>query len=178
MANGDTVVLAIGSYKCSEGSCADSPSMLYTYALNGVILCHEDDASCILDAESTRQGMMVQDTDGGTLLLRAISFRDGEASGGAGISILQGAIVDIELCVFSNCRSTTGFFGGGSIHVLHSGTTVNIYGTGFYGNTAVSGIGADIYNGGGDNLIIIHNTCPSPYSTNTPTQGKTTMRIM
>jgi hypothetical protein len=173
MANGDTVVLAIGSYKCSEGSCADSPSMLYTYALNGVILCHEDDASCILDAERTRQGMKVQDTDGDTLLLRAISFKDGEAPSGAGISILEGAIVDIELCVFSNCRSTTVCFGcGGAIYVLNIGTTVNIYGTGFNGNTAVSGNGADIYNGSGDNLIIIHNTCPSPYSSNTPTQGE------
>jgi hypothetical protein len=122
--------------------------------------------------------MKVQDTDGDTFLLRAISFKDGENQfGGAGISVLQGAIVDIELCVFSNCRSTGAFGAGGAIYVLQIGSTVNIYGTGFHGNTAVSGDGADIYNGGGDN-IIIHNTCPSPYSSNTPTQGKTRMRIV
>ena len=174
MANGDTVVMASGSYKCSEGTCASSVSMLYTYDLNGVVLCQEDDASCIMDGENTRQGMKVQN---GRLLLRAISFKDGEAPSGAGISIHEGAIVDIELCVFSNCRSTGETIGGGgAIFVVQSGTMVDIYGTGFNGNTAVSGNGDDIYKASG--TITIHNTCPSPYSSNTPVQGKMRMGIV
>jgi hypothetical protein len=78
--------------------------------------------------------------------------------------------VTIELCVFSNCRSTSSISGGGAIYVSDTGGTVNVYGTSFNDNTAASGDGDDIYNYLGS--ITIHNTCPSPYSSNTPTQGE------
>jgi predicted outer membrane repeat protein len=86
--------------------------------------------------------------------------------------------VTIELCIFTNNRATKSEGGGGAIYVsgFGSGTAVNVYGTSFNGNTADSGNGDDIYNNGG--TITIHNTCPSPYSSNTPIQGKTRMRIV
>ena len=48
--------------------------------------------------------------------------------------------------------------------------TVNIYATTFTGNSAASGNGDDIYRESG--TVTIHDTCPTPYSANTPTQGK------
>jgi predicted outer membrane repeat protein len=92
---------------------------------------------------------------------------------GGGVYIYDGAIVDLKFCVFSNNRATGS--GGGAIYVSSSGTTINAYGTSFIANTA-TGDGDDIYNAGG--TITIRNTCPSPYSSNTPIQGKTRMRIV
>ena len=145
--------------------------MLYTDGLNGILKCLEDDASCVLNGEGTRRGMWVSGTGASTIFLRALAFQDGEANGGGGVGIENGAIVTIELCVFSNCRSTDGWDGGGAIRVRDSGTTVNTYGTSFNDNTAASGNGDDIqnYNAG---TITIHNTCPSPYSSNTPIRGE------
>ena len=170
MPNGDTAVLAVGVYKCSDGPCSHSQIMLYTSGLNGILKCLEDDASCILNGEQTRRGMYVSGTGASTLLLRALAFQDGEAYAGGGVYIRDGAIVTIELCVFSNCRATYSSFGGGAIIVLSSATTVNVYGTSFNDNTAASGNGDDIYRDGG--TITIHNTCPSPYSSNTPIEGE------
>jgi predicted outer membrane repeat protein len=177
MGNGDTVFLAVGPYKCSEGTCVHDYIMLYTVGLNGEVKCVEDNASCVLDGENARKGMSVKGTGSGTLILRALTFDKGYASHGGGIFILSGALVDLELLVFSNNRATSSaIFGGGAIFVQDSGTTVNIYGTSFNGNTADSGLGDDIDNY--DGTITIHNTCPSPYSSNTPIQGKTRMRIV
>ena len=178
MANGDTTILAVGSYKCSEGTCASSTIMLYTDDLNGEVKCVEDNASCVLDGENARTGMEVDGTGSGTLILRALTFDKGYAwaGGGGGVYIDSGALVDLKLLVFSNNRATAGTHGGGAIFLQSSGTTVNIYGTSFIANTAVSGNGDDINNNGG--TITIHNTCPSPYSSNTPIQGKTRMRIV
>jgi hypothetical protein len=169
MPNGDTAVLAVGVYQCSDGPCAGWV-MLYTSGLNGILKCLEDDASCILNGEQTRRGMSVGGTGAGSLLLRALTFKGGEAAYGGGVHIQDRAIVTIELCVFSNCRATDSSWGGGAIWVQDSGTTVNTYGTSFNDNTADSGNGDDIYRAGG--TITIHNTCPSPYSSNTPTQGE------
>ena len=147
--------------------------MLFTSGLNGILKCLEDDASCILNGEQTRRGMNVGGTGASTLYLRALAVQDGEGNGGGGgVHIRDGAIVTIELCVFSNCRSTG--IGGGAIYVSNSGTTVNAYGTSFNDNTAASGDGDDIYRSffGSTATITIHNTCPSPYSSNTPTQGQ------
>jgi hypothetical protein len=179
MANGDTAILAAGPYKCSEGTCADSFSMLYTEDLNGEVKCVEDNASCVLDGENQRRGMWVERTGSATLILRALTFDNGNAWYGGGVYIRWGAIVDLELCIFSNNRATDTQidYGGGAIYVDGSGTTVNIYGTSFNGNTADSGSGDDVYNWSGG-TITIHNTCPSPYSSNTPIQGKTRMRIV
>ena len=177
MANGDTTILAVGSYKGSEGTCASSYSMLATTDLNGEVKCVEDNASCVLDGENQRRGMGVQGTGSGTLILRALTFDKGYSDGsGGGVFIRSGAIVDLELCVFSNNRATDSDYGGGAIYIASTGGTVNAYGTRFSGNTADSGNGDDIYRNGG--TITIHNTCPSPYSSNTPIQGKTRMRIV
>jgi hypothetical protein len=178
MANGDTTTLAFGPYKCSEGTCAGSYTMLYTDDLNGEVKCVEDNASCVLDGENARRGMLVGGTGGGTLILRALTFDKGYAANdvGGGVYIGGGAIVDLKLCIFSNNRATSSFNGGGAIYVWESGTNVNVYGTSFNGNTADSGYGDDIYRSAG--TITIHNTCPSPYSSNTPIQGKTRMRIV
>ena len=177
MANGDTVILAVGSYKCSQGTCESSDTMLATEDLNGEVKCVEDNASCVLDGENARRGMMVEGTGSGTLILRALTFDKGYTPfPGGGVWIGYGAIVDLELLVFSNNRATHSTHGGGAIHVDGSGTTVNVYGSFFNGNTADSGKGDDIENDGG--TITIHNTCPSPYFSNTPIQGKTRMRIV
>ena len=170
MSNGDTSVLAIGVYKCSGGTCSDSSNMLKTDGLNGKVKCLEDDASCALNGEGTRKGMEVWGTGAGTLTLRALTFHGETIWEGGGVHIRDGAKVTIELCVFSNCRSTrSSDYGGGAIFVHSSGTTVNVYGTTFNGNTAATGNGDDIYRDSG--AITIHNTCPSPYSSNTPSQG-------
>jgi hypothetical protein len=153
--------------------------MLRTEDLDGVVKCAEDNASCLLDGETSRGGMYVDGTGSGTLILRALSFVNAKASQGGGVKIDSGSIVDIELCVFSNCRSTwvgdnTGF-GGGALQI--SGGTANVYGTTFNGNTADSGNGDDICrNYGGP--VTIYDTCPSPYASNTPIQGKSRMRIV
>jgi hypothetical protein len=182
MANGDTAILAVGPYKCSEGTCAHSNRMLWTDNLNGEVKCVEDNASCVLDGENERVVMHVWGTGSGTLILRALTFDKGLVSGaGGGGHIRGGAIVTIELCIFSNNRATGNSiadFGGGAIFVDGIGSTVNIYGTSFNGNTADSGNGDDIYNYNIQASIIIHNTCPSPYSSNTPIQGKTRMIIV
>jgi hypothetical protein len=114
--------------------------------------------------------MSVYGTGASTLYLRALTVQDGEAIGGGGVWINSDAIVTIELCVFSNCRTTDSSYGGGAIDVDSSGTTVNTYGTSFNDNTAASGIGDDIYRYSG--TITNHNTCPFPYSSNTPIQGE------
>jgi predicted outer membrane repeat protein len=173
MANGDTVILADGSYKCSQGTCARFDTMLYTDDLNGEVKCVEDNASCVLDGENARRGMRVDGTGSVTLILRALTFDKGYAYNGGGVYITNGAIVDLELCIFSNNRAT---YGGGAIFVSSRETSVNIYGTNFNGNTADSGNGNDIYSDG--STITIHNICPSPFSSNTPIQGKTRMRIV
>jgi hypothetical protein len=141
--------------------------------LNGLVKCQEDTAVCVIDAEGTRRGMRVEGTGASTLYLRGLTFQDGAGVVGGGVEILEGAIVTIELCVFSNCRATESSWGGGAIYVNNGGTTVNVYGTSFNGNTAASGNGDDIYNKPSDpGTITIHNTCPSPYSSNTPSQGE------
>jgi hypothetical protein len=175
MANGDNTILADGLYKCSEGTCADSARMLYTYYLNGEVKCVEDNASCVLDGENERRVMTVRGTGSATLILRALTFNNGYADYGGGVCIDHGGIVDLELCIISNNRATSSDYGGGAIFVSSSGGTVNAYGTRFIGNTADSGNGDDIYNSG---TITIHNTCPSPYSSFTPIQGKRRMRIV
>ena len=176
MANGDTAILAVGSYKGSEGTCATSYTMLYTVDLNGEVKCEEDNASCVLDGENARRGMYVSGTGSGTLILRALTFDKGYDNVGGGVYIRDGAIVDLKLCIFFNNRATGSTYGGGAILVEDSGTSANVYGSFFNGNTADSGKGDDIENDGA--TITIHNTCPSPYSSNTPIQGKTRMRIV
>jgi hypothetical protein len=120
----------------------------------------------------------LEGTGSNILTLKALRIINGQASTGGGFYITEDAIVTIELCVFSNCRATSSSVGGGAIYVQGAGTTINAYGTSFNGNAAGLGNGDDIYRDSdwGSPTITIHNTCPSPYSSNTPTQGKTKMR--
>jgi hypothetical protein len=185
MANGNTAILAVGPYKCSDGTCAFSNTMLWPYDLYGEVKCVEDSASCVLDGENARRGMYVSGTGSGTLTLRALTFDKGYIYGypGGGVYIFNNALVDLELLVFSNNRAATApgsrSGGGGALYVEGSGTTVNIYGTSFNGNTADSGNGDDIDNDHfSGSTTTIHNTCPSPYSSKTPTQGKMRKRIV
>jgi predicted outer membrane repeat protein len=171
---GEYVVMDAGEYKCSEGTCASSYNMLATEDLNGELTCVEDNASCVLDGENERRGMYVSGTGSGTLILRAISFKEGKGDQGGGVWIGYAEIqskVEIQLCIFTNCRATDR---GGAIYATSTGT-FNIYGTSFNGNTS-PGFGDDIYSNKISVLnpnVIVHDTCPSPYSFNTPIQGKT-----
>jgi predicted outer membrane repeat protein len=173
MANGDTTTLAVGPYKCSEGNCANIDTMLRTDNLNGEVKCVEDNASCVLDGENARRGMRVEGTGSGRLILRALTFDKGYHNNwGGGVYIGGEALVDLKLCVFANNRALDG---GGAIYFGDGfDTTVDVYGSRFSGNTAFDG--DDIYRNSG--TITIHNTCPSPYSSNTPIQGKKRMRIV
>mmetsp|Transcript_1485 Transcript_1485/g.2667 ORF Transcript_1485/g.2667 Transcript_1485/m.2667 type:complete len:103 (+) Transcript_1485:1106-1414(+) len=47
MPKGDSTVLAVKEYKCSEGTCATSWVMLYTSNLYGQIRCEDDNADCL-----------------------------------------------------------------------------------------------------------------------------------
>ena len=177
MANGDTAILAVGSYKCPEGTCASSDRMLYTDGLNGEVKCVEDNASCVLDGQSARRMMSVKETRGLKLALRALTFQSGEANSGGGANLSSNAIVDILLCTFSSCRSTetNSHYGGGALFVELS--TVTVQGSHFTGNTAASGNGGDIYNYDyNPGTITIYDAYPSPYTATTPTQGRTSTR--
>ena len=147
--------------------------MLYTHDLYGAIQCLSDDASCVLDGESSRRVMYVYGTGSGKLTIRAIRFYKGKYSRGGGVYINNDAKVDITLCVFDSCEATytSSNYGGGGIYVSSSGDTVNIYATTFTANSVSNGNRDDIRNPS-DGTVTIHGTCPSPYSANTPTQGK------
>jgi len=174
MAKGDQVVLAVKAFKCSDGTCAGARTMIAIDNIFGSITCANDAANCVLDGQSGRGLIWVRNTFNEKMTLRAITFKDGETDSGGGLYISNGGIVDVVLCAFNNCRATSSGYGGGAIYLLHSSTTVNLYSTRLTGNTADSGNGNDIYRQGG--TITIHDTCPSPYSSNTPTQGKKRMR--
>ena len=169
--NGDVVEVALGTYQCNESgtNCASGSIMLYPNNLHGIIECTNDSADCIIDGESSRGVIFVEGSGSGSLTIRALTFLNGESNVGGGANIHNGATVDFILCLFQNCRAAK----GGAIY-LTSSPNVNVYGTRFIGNTAYSGNSNDIYRDGG--TITIYNTCPSPYSSNTLTQGKVMRR--
>jgi hypothetical protein len=148
----------------------------------------------VLDGEEERRGMAITGTGfSGYLTLRAVTFKEcsatGSSNGGAlflekgesrwsdGYHLESFVNMYIQLCIFTSCRSTGQ---GGAIYFSDTDGTVIIYGTSFLDNSANSEDGNDIrnhkMNGGG--TITIHNTCPSPYSSNTPIQGKMRIRIV
>lgn len=178
MAFGDIVQhTASSTYRCNDNAtnCATIKSMLFTYGLYGSIGCADDAASCILDGQLARRIIYLQGTGGQILTIRALVFKDGQPNSGygGGTHMNNGALVDIELCIFTNCRSTISELGGGAIYVSNSSNNVvNVFGTSFYGNEALNGgDGDDIYRNGG--TITIHDTCPSPYAAKQSAQGKT-----
>lgn len=175
ISSGDEVVLDVGFYSCRGGTCAHSGRMLWSEELHGTLAWEKDAAECILAGDNSRRVISVEGTGGGILSFRAITFKDGEHVRGSGIFIQGNSIIEIFLCVFRMCRATSidSGSGGGAIY-LNSGSTggeptVNVYGTSFIGNTADSENGGDIYQESGN--LTIHNTCPPPYTTNTPVQG-------
>eukprot|EP00520_Triparma_pacifica_P008937 CAMPEP_0118666010 /NCGR_PEP_ID=MMETSP0785-20121206/18966_1 /TAXON_ID=91992 /ORGANISM="Bolidomonas pacifica, Strain CCMP 1866" /LENGTH=4927 /DNA_ID=CAMNT_0006560251 /DNA_START=40 /DNA_END=14819 /DNA_ORIENTATION=- len=174
MSNGETTFMGAGEYKCTEGTCAlTGHMMLWLCDLYGSIECTNDSADCVLDAQSSRRAIAVDGTGGAILTLRALTFQNGLQSYGGGALIRLGSMIDIKLCVFINCRATDNNLhpGGGAIWLQTSSTTVNFYATRFSGNIAVSGNGNDIYNDKNEATITVHDTCPSPYSSRTSTQG-------
>lgn len=175
MANGDSAVLAGGVVFKGSSSSFSSSSMLSFYnSPYGIIQCTTDLADCILDGELSRRLVVVQNPPAfDTLTLRALTLKDGYTQDdGGGAYIYEGALVDIILCVFSNCRAAGRGGEGGAICVTHSETIVNIYGTRFTGNSVeVGGNGHDIYQTQ-DSTITIHASCPPPYSSNTPIRGE------
>ena len=186
MLNGDIVKLAETTFNCSDSvtNCAVNSTtraiMLVTSNIYGSLVCSNDSADCILDGQKARNLLSVGGTGGQKLTLRALKFQDGGwrvESFGGGISFAASAVADIALCVFINCKATHSDWGGGAIYVSAS-STVNVYGSRFTKNAAAFG-GDDIQNNPdyGVATITIHDTCPSPYSVNTPTQGKTRAQL-
>ena len=55
MASGDAIVLAVATYKCSDGTCASNENMIYIQDRAGGILCAVDDASCAIDGEGENE---------------------------------------------------------------------------------------------------------------------------
>ena len=179
MPNNDTVILAVRAYRCSEGICAKGYDnyMLYTEDLHGEMKCVQDYASCVLDGESANKGMFVAGTGDAKFTLRAISFFNGVGTntGGGGMVISGGAIVDLVLCHFTKCISKNAILGGGAILVLGVETTVNTFGVSFLDNEATISSGNDITNNlSNPGSITLHKTCPPPYQSNNSTQGKFT----
>ncbi|GMH82099.1 hypothetical protein TrST_g9744 [Triparma strigata] len=183
MGHGETTVMAVANYQCSDsgdwrGECATDHNaersiMLYPSALTGKIKCTNDDASCVLDGESTRTVMYVEGDIGRytELTLRAITFKDGNGDDGGGIILANSAMVYLEICTFSRCKATSISTGGGAINA-GSGSRVDVYGCTFFGNIATSQNGDDVYNNPypDEATIEFHNTCPSPYDSSTPFQ--------
>lgn len=166
MGSGDSAILQQKEFRCSDGTCHSSGTMMYLLYKSGEVRCEQDGSGCILDGEHS-VGLCIVD-NGSLLTIRSLTFKAAEGGHGA-LGISYGARVDIVLCTFTNCRETGGNGGGGAIELIRG--TVNVYATLFSGNIASSGNGNDIYRNGG--TITIHNTCPSPYTANTPTQGET-----
>ena len=109
------------------------------------------------------------------LTLRAITFKEGEFTWGGGIYVGKSAKVDLALCsfVYNRATSTSSGHGGGAIYV-HLGT-VNIIGTWFAGNTAVSNNGDDVMKK--DGTVVLQSDCPSPFSANVPRKGEIRVRM-
>ena len=175
--NKDTAVLATEEYSCNTDgtNCAGPGNMVILENLDATMQCTDDSARCILDGSHTRRCIYVYGTNGATLTIRAITFKDGEADSGAAIA-LDGAIIDLILCQFSGNKATGENYeqdGGGAIYLKNSvthNTLVNIYATTFVNNVATfTNKGKDIYVHSG--AFNIHNTCPEPFSGNTPEEG-------
>jgi len=120
MPNGETAELSTGTYTCPAGgqSCHNTDSMLATQ-MSGNIVCTDDDATCVLNGEFQRRGIDVEGTGGNTLTVKALTFFRGQTGWGGGINIFDGAIVNVVLSKFTDCRSTSTdiSYGGGAMRV-------------------------------------------------------------
>jgi hypothetical protein len=172
--SGEAVVLTTGLYTCNENDCASMWCMVGIGGWFGEGRCIDDSASCVLDAQEGRRAVDVFYTEGRTVTLRALTITNGKYDMAGGVYVCRGGIVDITLCVFSNCEATNpsvDYRGGGAVRVYNLGTTVNIYGTSFFNNNG-GDYGDDIYNKPDTNwkgIITVHDSCPFPYHTANPT---------
>jgi len=89
--------------------------MLFLSNLYGSIECTNDSADYAIDGQSSRRVIVVRGTGSGLLIIRALTFLYGQGDTDRGPIIWNGAIVEINLCLFSNCRATDSHDGGGAI---------------------------------------------------------------
>ena len=151
MANGDTVILSSGNY--AAGVAYASTVLFYLDGLYGSIHCEADDQTCELDGAGARMVMYVQGTGGSLLELRSIDITNGSyGSGGGGLYIYSNAQVSLVMCSVTQNQVTSG---GGGIYVDTSGTTVDLYGVSFSGNTSPDG--PDIQRN--DGTVTVQSTC-------------------
>ena len=135
----------------------------------------DDFVTSILDAQSSTQVIKVAGSGGSTMTLRALTIQNGRGHVG-GLYIYSNAVVVVKMCSFINCESTNS---GGAILAWSTFVTINVYGSNFSGNTGAAGRECNdmhLVASGSGNCHIVHNTRPSPYSSNDPTQGKTRMK--
>jgi hypothetical protein len=55
MGSGDAIVLAVATYKCSDGTCASTERMIYIKDRAGEVRCSVDNASCAIDGEGENE---------------------------------------------------------------------------------------------------------------------------
>ncbi|GMI16542.1 hypothetical protein TrLO_g10799 [Triparma laevis f. longispina] len=140
MPNGDVVTLMAIAFKCSEGECAQDDAMLTPSNISGTIQCVDDAANCVIDGERERGVMRFEGRSQAThhVIIRAITFKDGQAvSGGGGIYAEGETTIDVILCRFVGGSDSTFSknYGGGGIYILNA--YINIYATEFIGNEAL-----------------------------------------
>jgi len=168
MGVGDIVTLDPSNYTCTGANdCATSsttdstePTMIAIRNLFGVIKCSSNDASCVLNGQASRRCLYVEGTRFTTLIIRALTFKNGagSVSGGGGILITDQGLVDVTLCVFHGNKNTVSGGPGGALSVREVGTSADLRGTVFYNNSLLSGDGNDIYNQGGN--VMVRDDCP------------------
>jgi len=173
MNNGDTTTLSATVFKCSsDDECGSRDSMIITDNLSGSIECSSDNDICVIDGESSRRIMYLYGTGGLTFTLRSLTFKDGSNQATGGICVVNDGIIDVILCLFTNCLSVddegaeNAF---GALYTFSSRTTVNLYATRFEDSSAPSAIRNDIRSITG--TVTVHEKCPSPYAANTPARG-------
>ena len=166
MSRGDEVIVSVGSWAC--GPCAFSYLMLVLNNLYGIIRCEHDNLGCIIDAESSRRIISISGSLSQTLTLRSLDFFRGRSTQGGAIFV-QLAIVDLELCAFSQCTAS---IAGGAIYVNSETVQVNIFATAFISNSAV-GSGDDIYKSSSAGAVTVHDTCPNGFG-GAPSEGENT----
>jgi len=183
MKSSQSTSLALATYSCDDYTCENDREMVGPKNLDGAIKCAYDSAGCVMDGENSRRIMTIYGTKRGTLIIRAITFKNGNAAQGVGGGINIAAnpylewqsVVELVLCLFTACKAQKVdlFSGGGAIGFHGANTRVSLFATRFTGNTAASGDGNDIYRSDDKSTMIIDNTCPPPYNDNTLTQGET-----
>ncbi|GMI45005.1 hypothetical protein TrCOL_g9321 [Triparma columacea] len=161
--NDDSIAVGVGTFSGAPYASADT--VYYTVEIYFSLVCSGALHTCVFDGLNSRRLMFVMGTGGGTIRLSGIHFKDGfvDSNSGGALSFYDAALVSIEVCKISSNQATY----GGGLYARNRGTTINIYTTGFDGNT-VTNYGDDIYTNAAD--FIWHSNCPPDWS-GTPTPG-------